>query len=58
MSKIITIYYDKDKKVRQIIRPMYEPKCSVLDIVQTITHSSADKFNYQRNYYSFDVENV
>lgn len=43
----ITIYLDRDEKVRQVIRPKHDPKCSIASIVQTVT---------RRNYHHFEVD--
>ena len=53
--KTIIIYFDEAKGNKQIIKPKYDPKCSILDIVCQVTHSNLPD---KRNYHSFEVINT
>lgn len=54
--KAVIIYFTKDKKNFQVIRPSAKFDGQVLKLVQQVTLSNLEKgFGYQKNYHSFEI---
>ena len=51
----IIIYLDDTKKNKRVIRPTKAFDGDVLKLVLSLTHSSLERNNYQKNYHSFEI---
>ena len=54
--KTIIIYFDANKKNKQVIHPTDKFNGSALDLVESITNSTHDRHNPVQNYHHYEVQ--
>ena len=52
---MLIIYFDEQKKNKQVIKPTEKFDGNYLNLVLHITHSNLSGHDYRKNYYSFNV---